>query len=97
MAQSTALAHTQHADLSVLHTEGLILELTPIDARAELGVLRRLNLAHLDEHALDDAVDVGVQVAHPFVVRSRMAIAQSNKISNGARCNVIEKLEVNRV
>ena len=62
VAQTVSLAHAEHANLLVLNLERLVLEGPAVDGRAKLGCLGRHDSAHLNVHALDDAVYISANV-----------------------------------
>ena len=95
VAQAVSLTHAEHADLAVSDMEGFILEGSPIDGASKLRRLRWDNLAHLDVHALDDAVHLSADVGQLLVVAAHVTLAQAKEVLNGARSDVSEKLKVN--
>lgn len=94
VARAILLAHAEESDLGVTHVERFVLESTSIDGRAELRLLRRYDLAHLQVHALDDTVHLCVDVAEVFAIRALGATAEAKEVGNGARGHVMEQLKV---
>ena len=62
VAQTVSLAHAQHANLLMLNLERLVFEGSTVYGCAKLRVLRRHDSAHLNVHALDDAVYISANV-----------------------------------
>ena len=81
----------------MLHLERLILELSPVYRCAEVWVLIGNDLAHLNEHAFDDTVNICVQIREQLTVGARMACAKAKEICNGAGCDIIEKFKLNHL
>ena len=94
VAQAVSLAHAEHADLAVSDMEGFIFEGSSIDGASELRCLRWHNLAHLDVHALDDAVHLSANVGQLLVVAAHVTLAQAQEVLDSARSDVSEKLKV---
>lgn len=85
VGQATSLAHAEKARLTVLNTEALIRELSP---------LVTFYRTCLQVHTLDDAVDLGssVRVVCLFDLNAR---AKVNEILAGFRSQVIKELKDN--
>jgi hypothetical protein len=63
--QIVSLAHAEESNFSVLHVEGLVRELSVVERCEGVRVLS-LDFTHLDEHALDDAVNLRLSVTDKF-------------------------------
>ena len=62
VAQAVSLAHSEHADFLVLDLERFVFESSSVDRGSELGCLAWRDLAHLNEHAFDNAMHFSVHI-----------------------------------
>lgn len=90
VAQAVSLAHAKHADLSMLHGEGLVFKFRAVDGGAKLRVLCVGNFAHLDVHSFNDAVDFGASVCGNRLVTSSVSLAQTQEVGDSTWGQVIE-------
>lgn len=91
MFKSIAFAHAQKANLGMLDLERFVVE---FKARfsALLLVALGTDLAHLNEHSLDDAVDFGAGVSDRLILSFRRS-AEVQKVIAGLRSNSMEKFD----
>ena len=92
MFKSIAFAHAQKADFGMLDLERFVVELLAGFSGLQLLVLG-LDLAHLNEHSLDDAVDFRASVTDRIVLSAFDQTAQIQKVVAGQRSNSMEKFD----
>ena len=92
MFKSIALAHAKKADLSMLDLEGFIVEFGTSLSALQLIVLGS-DLAHLNEHSLDDAVDFRAGVTDCVVLPALSRRAQMQKVIASQRSDSMEKFD----
>ncbi len=68
MARTVSFAHTEHTNLLMLDLEALVLKGAAIDGASELGGLGWGDPSHLEEHALDDAMKIGLNIAQKLTI-----------------------------
>ena len=92
MFKSIAFAHAQKADFGMLDLEGFVVELRAGFSGLQLLVLG-LDLTHLNEHSLNDAVDFGASVADGIILSAFDQTAEIQKVVAGQRSNSMEKFD----
>lgn len=92
MLKSIAFAHAQEADLGMLDLERFVVEFCARFSALQLVVLGS-DLAHLNEHSLDDAVDFGAGVTDRIVLSALSRRAEVQKVIAGQRSNSMEKFD----
>jgi len=88
--QTVSLAHAEEADFSVLDVEALIRELSVVERCLGFRILS-LNLTHLHEHALDDAVHFRLSVTDKFSFFVFKLAAESQEVSTSPGSNLLKK------
>lgn len=92
MLQVVSFAHAEETNFSVLHVEALIRELSTVEGCEGFSTLD-LDLAHLDEHALDDAVDFGLSVTDKFSLFVFQLTAEGDKVGTSSGSDLVEELD----
>lgn len=86
MLETVSLAHAQEADISVLDVEALIRELSTVEGSLGVRVLR-LNLTHLDKHALHNAVNFRLGVTDGLSFLILKLTAKGEEVITSFGCN----------
>ena len=93
MLESIALAHAKEAYFCVLDLEGFIRELGSTQRCLHI-LLFGLDLAHLNEHTFNDAVDLRLSVTDQFISPFEL-LAESQEVVACFRRHCVEKFDYN--